>query len=132
MKNKKNYITLSFTLIGFVLIALLYVIPQYIDESMRNGGEEEEKIKVQQEFLKQLAVKESLNKDSIVEISGEYDFKIDDYFVEVIYKNEPNVIYYYHRNGNQEFWLSNILSNGQQIIDHRTVDLKNKHRFAIE
>jgi len=132
MKNKKKYTTLSFTLIGFVIIALLYYLPQNIDESIRNGGEEEEKIKVQQEFLKELVIKESLTKDAIAEISGEYDFKIGDYFVEVIYKNEPNVIYFYHRNGNQEFWLSNILSNGQQITDHKTVDLKNKHRFAID
>ncbi|MEW9670605.1 hypothetical protein [Ammoniphilus sp. 3BR4] len=132
MKNKKLYITLSFTLIGFILIALLNYIPQYIDESMRNGGEEEDKIKVQQEFLKQLAIKESLTKDSIVEIFGHYDSKIGDYFVQVVYKDEPNVIYFYHKIGNQGFWLSNILSNGQQITGHRIVDLKNKHRFAIE
>jgi|GEM_PF-3986933 len=129
---KKKYITLPFTLIGFVLIALLYYIPQHIDESMRNGGEMEEKIKVQQEFLKELAVKESLTKDSIAEISGKFDPKIGDYFVKVIYKDEPNVIYIYHKGENQEFWLSNILSNGQQTTDHKTVDLKNKHRFLIQ
>ncbi|MGF7033488.1 hypothetical protein J2T17_004436 [Paenibacillus mucilaginosus] len=114
----------------FVIVSIsVYVANQNIKNIGTYEGEESEKIKIRQDFLRELYSKENLTEASIKNISIGYDHKASEYFVKVSYRDEPNVVYFYSKKvGN--FYLSDIVADEQKVIDLRARnELLNKHRF---
>lgn len=131
MQYKKLFIALSFSLSTVALILCLNYsyIPQRAEEIMQYPGEASERAKIQERFWAEMKSRESYAKDDVLEIAGAYDVKISEYFVKVTYKNEPDTIYTYYKDGNGGFSLMHILKDGKPI-DRTAEELKNEHVFA--
>ncbi|MCM3267849.1 hypothetical protein [Paenibacillus elgii] len=126
--NKRKY--LLFSLLGLVIVSGLMISSLTFDEIGKIGsqsGDTNEKEKIKKEFLYSLNIGEHLSEEEIQQLSGEYDFKTNDYYIEAIYKNEPSVIYVYYKNQNGDFKLGGVLGEGQGKSPE---ELSNDHIFS--
>ncbi|XOK62322.1 hypothetical protein ACJ7K1_04070 [Paenibacillus elgii] len=99
MKHKALIIAMSVSISTVILILCLYdYTARRAADALNSQGEEAERPSIRQQFLQELSSKEQLSRESVQHISGHYDAKVNDYYVKVAYKDEPDVIYVYGKN----------------------------------
>ncbi|MFB0846925.1 DUF3139 domain-containing protein [Paenibacillus oleatilyticus] len=128
MKHKALIIAMSVSISTVILILVLYdYMGRRAADALNFQGEEAERLSIRQQFLQELSSKEHMPQESVQQISGYYDAKVNDYYVKVTYKDEPDVVYVYDKNTKGQFVLMHILAEGGTQPDDR---LKHKHRFS--
>lgn len=132
MPNMRKFILYFVSLLVVVAISF-YVINRNVENFTNYDGEESEKNKTKQDFLKELSIRESLTEEFIHSISTGFDKKLGEYFVKVSYKDESSVVYVYRKNTSlNSFYLSDIMVNDQKITDSRVkYELVNQDRLNL-
>ncbi|MBU7315131.1 DUF3139 domain-containing protein [Paenibacillus oleatilyticus] len=128
MKYKALITAMCVSMTTVILILCLYdYTARRAADALNSQGEEAERLNIRQQFLQELSSKEHMPQESVQQISGHYDAKVNDYYVKVAYKDEPDVVYVYDKNTKGQFVLMHILAEGGTQPDDR---LKHKHRFS--
>lgn len=128
MKYKALITAMCVSIMAVTLILVLYdYMGRRAANALNSQGEEAERLSIRQQFLQELSSKEQLSQASLQQISEHYDAKVNDYYVKVTYKDEPDVVYVYDKNTKGQFVLMHILAEGGTQPDDR---LKHKHRFS--